>query len=119
MLKQQQLINAMNDAPFHGEASPTPIFRLNLYHSEAFCDIETDSFKFAKTGPDDNSGKTCILCTFTMRALGNDRTIEPVKHAAEDADLMETMSNLVGRMSEGYWSYINGRELQWDTLLIR
>jgi hypothetical protein len=92
----------MSEALFDEGVSLDPISILNLYNSNILCDIETDTFKPKGTRYNAYLAKDCILATFTMRVLVDDGTVEPVKYIVENADLMETMTNLVGRMSEGH-----------------
>jgi hypothetical protein len=69
-----------------------------LVNSKVLCNWQSNTFTRHLT---DN----CQLATFLMRILARDGTIEPVKHVLNNADLRETMSDLVGRMTEGHWLY--------------
>jgi hypothetical protein len=106
----------MSETLSHVCAYPEPVPILDLYDSDTFDGTFTNNLALQQSGafgPEND----CILATFTMHALGYDGydgydgSIEPVAHVVKEADLMESVHDLVDRMCKSLWLYMNGCEL--------
>jgi hypothetical protein len=54
-----------------------------------------------------------------MRERMENGQFSPTKRLINNADLMETMHNLVGSEVESHALFINEQHMEWNTLLLR